>query len=165
MLFRSNTDRLSRNDRTWGLIRLKLLQRDVTLHTVGGIFQLSNPTDKLMLGILSEISSYDNALRAERSRLGKLNRIRQGYWMGGPPPFGFKIEGKKLVPESEEAKWVKFIFKSYSEGATVLKIRRHLMENGVKTRRNRTGWSFGSDRKSTRLNSSHTDISRMPSSA
>ena len=28
-----------------------------------------------------------------------------------------------------------------------------------------TGASYGIDRKSTRLNSSHTDISRMPSSA
>jgi DNA invertase Pin-like site-specific DNA recombinase len=139
-----NTDRLSRNEQTWGLIKLKVFQHQVTLHTASGIYKLTNPVDKLMLGVLSEISSYDNAIRAERSRLGKMNRIRQGYWMGGPPPFGFKIEGKKLVPEPEEAKWVKFIFKSYSEGATVLKIRRHLMENGVKTRRNKTIWSFGS---------------------
>lgn len=139
-----NTDRLSRNDQTWGLIRLKLLQHQVTLHTASGIFQLTNPTDKLMLGILSEISSYDNALRAERSRLGKMNRLRQGYWMGGPPPFGFKIEGKKLLVNPDEAKWVKFIFKSYCEGMTVYRIRSHLMEHGVKTRRHRNVWSLGS---------------------
>ena len=139
-----NTDRLSRNDQTWGLIRLKLLQHQVTLHTAGGIFQLTNPTDKLMLGILSEISSYDNALRAERSRLGKMNRLRQGYWMGGPPPFGYKIEEKKLVMNPEEANWVKFIFRSYCGGMTVYEIRRHLMGHGVKTRRNRSVWSLGS---------------------
>jgi site-specific DNA recombinase len=139
-----NTDRLSRNDQTWGLIRLKLLQHDVTLHTASGIFSISNPTDKLMLGILSEISSYDNALRAERSRLGKMNRLKQGFWMGGPPPFGFKIERKKLVVNPDEAKWVKFIFKSYCERKTVYAIRRHLMEQGVKTRRQRTVWSLGS---------------------
>ena len=139
-----NTDRLSRNDTTWGLIRLKLLKHDVTLHTHTGIFQLSNPTDKLMLGILSEISSYDNALRAERSRLGKMNRIREGYWMGGPPPYGYKIEGKRLIPNPDETKWVNFIFKQYSKGATVQSIRRHLMEQGVKTRRGKSVWSLGS---------------------
>ena len=139
-----NTDRLSRNDTTWGVIRLKLLKQSVTLHTQSGLYQQSNPTDKLMLGILSEISSYDNSLRAERSRMGKVNRLKAGFWMGGPPPFGYKIEKKMLVPETEEAKWVKFIYKSYCEGVTVQKIRHHLMENGVKTRRNNAVWSLGS---------------------
>ena len=139
-----NTDRLSRNDTTWGVIRLKLLKQSVTLHTQSGLYQQSNPTDKLMLGILSEISSYDNSLRAERSRMGKINRLKAGFWMGGPPPFGYKIEKKMLVPETEEVKWVKFIHKSYCDGVTVRKIRSQLMENGVKTRRNNSVWSFGS---------------------
>ena len=139
-----NTDRLSRNDTTWGVIRLKLLKQSVTLHTQSGLYQQSNPTDKLMLGILSEISSYDNALRAERSRMGKINRLKAGYWMGGPPPFGYKIEGKMLVPDPEEAKWVEFIFKCYCDGVTVLTIRKKLMEHGVKTRRKKSIWSLGS---------------------
>jgi site-specific DNA recombinase len=139
-----NPDRLSRNETTWGLIRLKLVKADVTLHTSTGIFILSSPTDKLLLGLLSEISSYDNSLRAERSRLGKLNRIKQGFWMGGPPPYGYVIEKKHLAVNKDEAKWIKFIFESYSEGKTVQWIRRRLMENGVKTRRNNGVWSSGS---------------------
>ena len=139
-----NPDRLSRNETTWGLIRLKLVKQNVTLHTATGIFILSSPTDKLLLGLLSEISSYDNALRAERSRLGKVNRLHQGFWMGGPPPFGYKIEGKKLVANKEEAKWVKFIYQSYCEGKSVKQVRKHLMENGVRTRRGKGVFSLGS---------------------
>lgn len=142
-----NTDRLSRNPNTWGVIRLKLLAQKVTLRTNSGEFDMSNPTDKLMLGILSEISSYDNALRAERSRLGKQNRIRQGYWMGGPPPYGYKVVGKKLVIDKIEAKWVNFIFQSYLEGKTVNEVKRHLLKNGVLTRRGKTYWSLGSIEK------------------
>ena len=139
-----NTDRLSRNETTWGLIRLKLVKQNVTLHTASGIFTLSSPTDKLLLGILSEISSYDNSLRAERSRLGKMNRLRQGFWMGGPPPYGYKVEKKRLVVNKDEARWVRFIFQSYCDGKTVQWIKRHLLENGVKTRRNKIAWSNGS---------------------
>ena len=139
-----NPDRLSRNETTWGLIRIKLVKQNVTLHTPTGIFILSSPTDKLLLGLLSEISSYDNSLRAERSRLGKMNRLKAGFWMGGPPPFGYKIEQKMLVPDPQEAKWVKFIFKSYCDGVTVQKIRKHLMEHGVRTRRDNPVWSLGS---------------------
>jgi site-specific DNA recombinase len=83
-------------------------------------------------------------LEAGHSRLGKINRMKAGFWMGGPPPFGYKIEGKKLVSNPEESKWVQFIFKSYCDGQTVQKIRMQLMENGVKTRRNNSVWSFGS---------------------
>lgn len=146
-LFVFNTDRLSRNETTWGLIRLILVKHDVTLHTPSGIFYLSNPTDKLLLGILSEISSYDNSLRTERSRLGKIRRVKQGYWLGGPPPYGYKLVEKKLVPDEEETKWVKYIFESYRDKKTIREIRQVLLSNGVKTRRGNNVWSLGSIEK------------------
>jgi len=105
-----NTDRLSRNLNTWGMIRFKLIKNDVTLHTPTGKQVLSDPQTNLMLGILSEISQYDNQLRTERFRLGKLKRIKQGGWMGGPPPYGYSLDNSKLVPNEEEQKWVKHIF-------------------------------------------------------
>lgn len=139
-----NPDRLSRNETTWGMIRIKLSKQNVTLHTAAGIFNQSSAADKLMLGIFSGISAYENSVRAERSRLGKISRLRQGFWMGGPPPYGYKIEGKKLVAHADERKWIKYIFQSYRDGKTIRNIRKHLMENGVKTRRNNRVWSLGS---------------------
>jgi len=52
-LFVYNTDRLSRNQQTWAVIRYKLLAHGVTLHTASGQMKLKNPVDDLMLGILS----------------------------------------------------------------------------------------------------------------
>ena len=92
-----NTDRLSRNLNTWGMIRFKLIKNDVTLHTPTGKQVLSDPQTNLMLGILSEISQYDKQLRTERFRLGKLKRIRQGGWMGGPPPYGYSLDNGNFV--------------------------------------------------------------------
>jgi len=146
-LFVFNTDRLSRNDLTWSVIRLKLVKNDVTLHTSQGVYPLSDPMNKLLLGILSEISSYDNQLRTERSRLGKLNRVKQGFWKGGPPPFGYKIEDKKLVENKDESKWVKFIFESYRDNHSARWIKQELLKNGVFTRRNNPVWSLGSIEK------------------
>ncbi len=146
-LFVYNTDRLSRNKMTWGVIRLKLLQQNVTLYTTSGIYNSTSPTDDLLLGILSEISSYDNSLRTERTRLGKLNRIRQSYWLGGPPVYGYKLVDKKLVPDEYESKWVNYIFEQFVEKIPVREIKMGLLGNGVQTRRKNDVWSLGSIEK------------------
>ena len=51
------------------------------------------------------------------------------------------------------------------EKAGALKTEPTLLDQAVKSLRAELDQSTGIDRKSTRLNSSHTDISRMPSSA
>lgn len=139
-----NTDRLSRNTTTWGMIRIILIQNDVTLHTPTGKQMLSDPATNLLLGIMGEIAQYDNKLRTERFRLGKLQRIRQGGWMGGPPPYGYSIENSQLIPNEEEKKWVKFIYESYRDGDSLDEIRTKLLHNGVVTRRGNAVWSHGS---------------------
>jgi DNA invertase Pin-like site-specific DNA recombinase len=139
-----NTDRLSRNANTWGMIRFHLIKNDVVLHTPTGRQTLSDPQTNLLIGILSEISQYDNKLRTERFRLGKLIRVRQGNWMGGPPPFGYKLEDHKLVVNLEESKWLEFIFTEYCKGCSIDSIRTSLMSNGVLTRRNNSIWSHAS---------------------
>mgnify|MGYP003564740684 FL=1 len=136
-----NTDRLSRNLTTWGMIRFQLIRNNVNLHTPTGTQILSDPQTNLMIGILSEISQYDNQLRTERFRLGKLARVRQGNWMGGPPPYGYKIEKHRLHPHPDEQKWVEYIYTAYRNGATIDQLRKHLMMNGVITRRGKVYWS------------------------
>lgn len=148
-LYVFNTDRLSRNQKTWGMIRYKLNQNKVLLYTGSdpSPIDLQNPTDDLLVGLLSEISQYDNKLRRERFRLGKLNRVKQGGWLGGPPPYGYQIVDKKLVPHPTEKKWVNYIFESYKNRKSVREIRQHLMLNGVVTRRGNVVWSMGSIEK------------------
>jgi DNA invertase Pin-like site-specific DNA recombinase len=146
-LFVFNTDRLSRNEEAWSAIRLKLVKNNVALYTHSGNFSLENAMDKLMLTLMSGISAYDNSIRAERSRLGKLKKVKQGGWLGGPPPFGYSIEESKLVENKDESKWVNYIFQAYSSNKTPREIRQHLLKHGVKTRRGNLMWSLGSIEK------------------
>ena len=146
-LFVFNTDRLSRNQKTWGGIRWKLKEHGVKLYTPSGVIDLSSPMDDLMFGILSEISQYDNSLRTERSRLGKLNKVRQGFWMGGPPPFGYEIKDRKLVENPEESQWVRKIYQWSSESKPIHWIKDELDKNGVQTRHGKGLWSIGSIQK------------------
>ena len=145
-LFVYNTDRLSRNQKTWGMIRYKLLSSGVTLHTVSGKMELKNPIDDLLLGILSEISQYDNKIRSERSRQGRFQKIQMGNWRGGPPPFGYINLNKKLEINEEESHWVKKMFEWYNKGIPVIEIKSRLDSAGVLTRRQSGLWSLPSIR-------------------
>lgn len=139
-----NTDRLSRNLSTWGFIRLKLIQNDVRLHLPTGEMILSDPTTNLMLGVLSEFSNYDNQIRTERFRIGKLSKIKNGFWKGGPPPYGYDLVDGLLKVNESESPWVILIHQMYKDGHSIDEIRNELMRNGVVTRRNNPVWSHGS---------------------
>jgi len=143
-LFVYNTDRLSRNQQTWAVIRYKLLEHSVTLHTGTGQMKLKNPVDDLMLGILSEISQYDNRIRAERSRLGRFHKVQQGSWKGGAPPFGYRLLNRRLEVDPFESEWIRKIYEWYCHNVPIKEIQSRLSMQGVMTRRGNTQWSLGS---------------------
>jgi len=160
-LYVFNTDRLSRNIQTWGLIRYKILTNNVLLYTGRNPqpIDLSDDQQNLLMGMLGEIAQYENNLRKKRLVAGKLKKIKEGGWMGGPPPFGYHNVNGDLKPHPYEKKWVNFIFEEYSKGKTTNEIRNLLLENGVKTRRGNAIWSLGSIRSllnNTHYNGSYT---------
>jgi len=152
-LYVFNPDRLSRNQNTWGLIRFKLLQNEVVLHTPSGKYDLTDFTTNLMLGILSEISQYENKVRTERFRIGKVARVRDGRWKGGSPPYGYDLEDGKLIPNKEKVKIVKWIYDQYNAGKSPDRIRMGLLEKGILSPRGNAIWSEPSIRKI--LNNTH----------
>ena len=136
--------RLSRNDYVASSFRFICDKHQVTVYTKDGQFDLSNPTDKLLKQMLDALAQFDNAARAERSRLGKINRVKAGYWHGGPAPFGYKIVDKRLIVEPTESKWVKKIFADSLAGKSTLEVKRLLDSKGVIPRRAKGLWTIGS---------------------
>jgi DNA invertase Pin-like site-specific DNA recombinase len=134
-LFVFNNDRLSRNEDTQFVIKSALRKNDVVLYTKDGQFDLNNPQDKLFKSLLDSVAEYDNALRAERSRLGKINKVRQGFWYGAPPPYGYELLESKLSPHPVESKWVKKMFRWFYDGKSITWIKSQLDKNGVLARR------------------------------
>ena len=94
--------RLTRNDHVASLFRYECDKQGVTVYQKDGQFDLSVPQDKFQKQLLDAVAEFDNAMRADRTRLGKLHRVRSGHWHGGPPPFGYKLENKKLAINEEE---------------------------------------------------------------
>ena len=95
-LYVYNSDRLSRNTITWGIIRQKLKGKTI-LYTETGKVDLDNKTEDFMFGILSEVSVYENNLRKERLYEGRRIKARQGFWYGGPTPADIRQIRTKLI--------------------------------------------------------------------
>ena len=141
-LFVYNQDRLSRNEIAWTTIKVILMRHKVTLYTPNGKISFENAMDRLLFGVISEITAYENALRSERTRQGKLRSLREGkVWKGGPPNFGYAIREKQLVPNENEIVWLTKMFELYATGIPCSQIGMELVKNKVKTRRGNTLWS------------------------
>lgn len=143
-LFVYDQSRLSRHDTVASLFRIECAKRGVTIYNKDGKYDMSDPNDHFMKQIMDAIGQLDNASRAERTRLGKLAKVRQGFWLGGPAPFGYKIENRRLVINEEEAKWVRYIFEQYALKVPLLDIKLALDVNGVQPRRRVGTWALGS---------------------
>lgn len=68
--------KLSRNDNVALAFWYQCNKVEVTVYTKDGQFDLYNFQDKLMKIILDEMSEFENSICTERTRLGKLNRVR-----------------------------------------------------------------------------------------
>ena len=137
-------DRLSRNTTTSTIIRETLRKSKCTLYTNTNETNLDSLEQNLLYGIISEISQYENMLRKERLNHGKRVKARDGYWMGGPTPFGYKkSKTNKLILDKVQSEWVGKIFKWYSQGLSPKKIK-HKLDGNVMTNRGKPIWSYGS---------------------
>lgn len=142
-LYVTEQSRLARTDHVASMIRYRCNVKGVTLYIKDTVYDFTNPMDVLTVQIMGAFSQFENAVRKERSRLGKLQKVREGFWHGGEPPYGFVLKshskGNKLVKEPKEAKWVKEIFHWYAENQSTKYIQQKLRENYIQARR---GGSF-----------------------
>lgn len=134
-LYAFDDDRLSRNEETQYQIKVALTKNGVILYTNKSITDFDNPTDRLIKTVFDAFASYENQMRSVRTRLGRLQRVKEGFWYGAPPPYGYEIKNKKLSIHPEESKWVKKMFDWFYKGKTQIWIKSQLDKSGVLARR------------------------------
>jgi site-specific DNA recombinase len=75
-----------------------------------------DPQDQLLLQIQGAVAEYERAVLGERFRRGKLLKARQGIWLGGKAPYGYRYVPKRdgvpgyLVVDEDEAALVRLLF-------------------------------------------------------
>lgn len=134
-IYAYDDDRLSRNEETQFQLKTAFRKNEVKLYTNKSTTNFNNPTDRLIKSVFDAFASYENQMRAIRSRLGKLEKVKKGEWYGGQTPYGYELKDKILVPNKTESKWVKRMFSDYAKGVSIIEIKKVLDKNGVAARR------------------------------
>ncbi len=94
-------------------------------------FDTSVPQGKLMVQLLGSFAEFERNLIVERTWNGKLMKASQGGYTGGEPPYGFKAEGKKLLPDPEKLLLVDRIIRMRKGRMSYEKIANNLNSEGI----------------------------------
>lgn len=100
-----------------------LQESKIALVSVTEMFDTSTPQGMLFLQMLGSFAEFERAIINERTRNGRIARLKERKFVGGKPAIGYKVneEGEFEIDE-EEAKIVKDIFKLRSKGISLSKI-------------------------------------------
>ena len=132
-------DRLSRSTADFGRIWELFDAHKVEFCSVNEKFDTSSPVGRAMVNIIMVFAQLERETIAQRIKDNYYQRARRGVWMGGPAPFGFRIErtiveGKAastFAPDDNIAT-VKEIFRRYAyTNASLGKIAAWLTAEGV----------------------------------
>jgi site-specific DNA recombinase len=128
------------------------------LYSLHESFDTRQPAGKLMLGVLASVAEFEWASIAERSAAGVERKLSDGAWMGGPVPYGLRVEGRgttaRLVydeeplgipdhPDLTAADVVRLIYRLLlDERKSTIEIADTLNQMGVPTSYERRGRTY-----------------------
>lgn len=101
-----------------------------------------DPSRKLIRQILGAVSEYERSMIAMRLRAGRVRKAATGGYAGGKPPYGYRAEGKALIPDESEQATINRIRAAPSEAFVPQEIGRTLEAEGLPPRRS-THWHPG----------------------
>ncbi len=83
--------------------------RGVTFVSVTQQFNTTTSMGRLMLNVLLSFAQFDREVTGERIRDKIAAAKKKGLWMGGTPPIGYELKGKKLLVNKTQAQVVRHI--------------------------------------------------------
>ena len=123
-------DRLSRSQKdTLYLIEDVFIPNGVAFVSLNENIDTGTPYGRAMIGILSAFAQLERENIYQRTRMGMLERVKQGYWMGGGGvPFGYDYDRSQgiLVPNQQQAEQVRKMYDLYLKGYSAQKIANML---------------------------------------
>ena len=130
-------DRLTRSPKDfYNLIEI-FDKYNVSFISVTERFDTSTPSGRLLRNIMLTFAQFERELISERTRDKMIERAKKGFWHGGPAPYGYKLENKRLVIDPAEAKVVKMLFRYFILTHSIGRLYGLLKERKILYRKDR----------------------------
>jgi DNA invertase Pin-like site-specific DNA recombinase len=128
-------DRLSRSLMDFSKLVEVFDRNGVTFVSVTQSFNTTTSMGRLTLNILLSFAQFEREVTAERIRdKVKASRMK-GMWMGGVPPFGYRVENRKLLVDDDNAAHVRWIFSRFLEIGSCTVLTREVAKRSMRTPR------------------------------
>lgn len=96
----------------------------------------TTPTGKLSLTIMGAFAEMEANMGSIRVKDAFANKISKGEWLNSHPPYGYRIENKKAVPDPETSKEVREIFNDYIRHNSIYRlVKEHNHPKSTRTMR------------------------------
>ncbi|WP_136646538.1 recombinase family protein [Tabrizicola sp. YIM 78059] len=128
-------DRLSRSLADFAKLVEVFDRNGVTFVSVTQSFNTTTSMGRLTLNILLSFAQFEREVTAERIRDKVAASRKKGMWMGGVPPFGYRVENRKLLVDEECAAHVRWIFARFLEIGSCTVLARDVSARGLGTPR------------------------------
>lgn len=128
-------DRLSRSLTDFSRLVEALDRNAVTFVSVTQSFNTTTSMGRLTLNILLSFAQFEREVTAERIRDKFAASRKKGMWMGGVPPFGYRVESRKLVVHEPDAANLRWIFARFLEIGSATELAREVHKRGIRTAR------------------------------
>jgi len=126
-------DRLSRSLADFAKLVEVFDRTGVTFVSVTQQFNTTTSMGRLTLNILLSFAQFEREVTAERIRDKVAASRKKGIWMGGVPPYGYRVENRKLVIDLERAEHVRWMFARFVEIGSATELARQIDQRGLLT--------------------------------
>lgn len=100
------------------------------------------PEDRMIFGLQQEATEHRYALNlSSDTKRGKRATAAKGLWNGGKPPYGYRVEGQKLILHPDEVETVRTMFGAYAtEDVSIRGLADRLNRAGIATPTGKRLW-------------------------
>src|SRR3954462_3353951 len=124
-------DRLTRSLADFAKITEILEARGVSFVSVTQQFNTTTSMGRLTLNVLLSFAQFEREVAGERIRDKIAASKKKGWWMGGMPSLGYRVEDRKLIVIPAEAETVREIFGRYVALGSVRLLQQELEARGI----------------------------------
>jgi site-specific DNA recombinase len=142
-------DRLARNQRLILEIEAEFREQDISLFSIKEMVDTQTSIGRTVFQVLGLTAEWERDNITERTKTGRIQRMKEGCWASGRAPFGYDYnkDTKHLVINEKEAEIVRKIFDLYASGKSLGSIADQLNKELVSPRgKNSKGWYNNSAR-------------------